>query len=611
MEAGVKRLHLSKSDFAIGRSCPTKLYYLKNKYPNTIEDDEYLELMAEGGYMIGKMAQLLYPDGITITLNHGIEAAVEETRKELLKETVILFEPVFLAGKKLVRVDVLIKNGNAVELVEVKAKSYADGDSFLTKTGTIRSEWQEYLEDVCFQTITVEESCPTLTVKPYLILVNKSRQTKIDNLACLFEIKNLTTFEEEGFRSFDVVFSGDENELRANHFLEKLHVSTEVALLKAELKLVSQEMEASLGTPITKIKPVLTKDCVKCEFWLGGDTEDDGFNECWGALAKVKPHVFDLYYAGALGGTKTPLLNELILNGKVSFYDIPDDAIKGKRGERQRVQIDCTKTNTEWFSPKLNEVMATCAYPLHFIDFETSRTAVPPYKGMRPYENIAFQWSCHTIHQAGDEPVHHEWINTEDAFPNFAFAKTLMETVGYDGTVFMWSPHENTTLKEIYNLLIAHDPTQTELIAWLDHMTKKDADEDYTMVDLNKLTVDHYFHPMMKGKTSIKAVLPAIWSSFPDLDNVHWLRDFFRLEDGERKNPYDLLPPIEIANSKEVVRDGTGAMKAYQEMMYGQYRHDKEKRALWTALLKQYCKLDTLAMVVVWEYWRNSMHTSA
>jgi hypothetical protein len=65
------------------------------------------------------------------------------------------------------------------------------------------------------------------------------------------------------------------------------------------------------------------------------------------------------------------------------------------------------------------------------------------------------------------------------------------------------------------------------------------------------------------------------------------------------------LPPIEIANSKEVVRDGTGAMKAYQEMMYGQYRHDKEKRALWTALLKQYCKLDTLAMVVVWEYWRK------
>ena len=607
----MKHPHLSKSDFSIARSCSTKLYYLKNKYPNTIEDDEYLELMAEGGYMIGKMAQLLYPEGITITLNHGIEAAIEETKKELLKESVTLFEPVFLAGKKLVRVDVLIKNGNAVELIEVKAKSYADGETFLKKDGTIYADWQKYLEDVCFQTITVEESCPTLTVKPYLMLVNKSRQTKIDNLACQFEIKNLTTFEEEGFRSFDVIFSGDENELRANHFLEKLPVSTEVALLKAELKLVSQKMEASLGVPIIKIKPVLTKDCVKCEFWLGGDTEVDGFHECWGALAKVKPHVFDLYYAGALGGTKTPLLNELILNGKVSLYDIPDDAVKGKRGERQRIQIDYTKTNSEWIDPALKSIMEACAYPLQFIDFETSRTAVPPYKGMKPYDNIAFQWSCHTIHQAGDEPVHHEWINTDDAFPNFEFAKTLMENVGYDGTVFMWSAHENTTLKEIYNLLTVVDPSQTELIKWLDHMTKKSDDEDYTMVDLNTLTIKHFFHPMMKGRTSIKYVLPAVWSSFPKLDEVHWLRDFFKLENGERKNPYELLPPLEIGQTQQVIRDGTGAMRAYQEMMYGIHRHDKDKRAQWTALLKQYCKLDTLAMVVIWEYWRNNFKSSS
>lgn len=604
----MSKKYLSKSDFKIARSCATKLYYLKNNYPNTIEDDEYLELMAEGGYMIGKMAQLLHPDGITITLNHGIEVAIEDTKKALQNESVTIFEPVFLAGKKLVRVDVLIKNGNTVELIEVKAKSYADGDSFCNKDGTIVAKWIPYLEDVCFQTITVEEACPTLTVKPYLMLVNKSRQSKIDNLACLFEIKNLTTFEEEGFRSFDVVFSGDENELRTNHFLEKLSVSPEVELLKTDLKLLSQKLEASLNTPITKIKPVLTKDCVKCEFWLGGDTEVDGFKECWGVLAKVKPHVFDLYYAGALGGTKTPLLNELILNGKVSLYDIPDDAVKGKRGERQRIQIDYTRTNSEWIDPALKPIMDACAYPLQFIDFETSRTAVPPYKGMKPYDNIAFQWSCHTIYQAGDEPVHYEWINTDDTFPNFEFARTLMQTVGYNGTVFMWSPHENTTLKEIYNLLTVVDPSQTELIKWLDYMTKKSDDEDYTMVDLNKLTLEHYFHPMMKGKTSIKCVLPAVWSSFPKLDDVNWLRDFYKLENGEIKNPYELLPLIEIGQANQVVRDGTGAMKAYQEMMYGTYRHDKEKRGQWTALLKQYCRLDTLAMVVIWEYWRVGLN---
>lgn len=599
--------YLSKSDFNIARSCPTKLYYLKNGYPNTLQDDDYLELMAEGGYVIGKIAQILHPDGIAITLENGVEAAIQDTQEHLKKETVTLFEPVFLAEKKLVRVDVLIKDGNTLELVEVKAKSYADGETFLKKDGTIYADWKKHIADVCFQTITVEESCPTLTLKPYLMLVNKSRQTKIDSLACLFDIKNLTTFGEEGFRSFDVVFSGDENELRANHFLEKLSVSTEVDLLKAELKRVSQKMAASLDAPITKIKPVLTKDCAKCEFWLDGVDGTDGFHECWGPLANVKPHVFDLYYAGDLGGRKEPLVNELILDGKVSLYDIPDDAIKGKRGERQRIQIDYTKSNSEWVDHALKPIMEACEYPLHFIDFETSRTAVPPYKGMRPYDNIAFQWSCHTIHQPDDEPVHYEWINTADAFPNFEFARTLMKTVGRDGTVFMWSPHENTTLKEIYNLLTETYPSETDLIAWLDHMTKKEDGEAYTMVDLNRLTLDHYFHPMMKGKTSIKNVLPAVWSSFPALDQVSWLRELFKVEDGKRINPYDLLPPIEIEESHQVVRDGTGAMKAYQEMMYGMCRHDKEKRAQWTALLRQYCKLDTLAMVVIWEYWRKGL----
>ena len=43
-------------------------------------------------------------------------------------------------------------------------------------------------------------------------------------------------------------------------------------------------------------------------------------------------------------------------------------------------------------------------YPLHFIDFETTISALPFHKGMRPYEAVAFQWSCHTIKKPGSEP---------------------------------------------------------------------------------------------------------------------------------------------------------------------------------------------------------------
>ena len=44
-----------------------------------------------------------------------------------------------------------------------------------------------------------------------------------------------------------------------------------------------------------------------------------------------------------------------------------------------------------------------------------------------------------------------EFLMTEPvAFPNFAFARALKKELENDqGTVFMWSPHENTILNRI------------------------------------------------------------------------------------------------------------------------------------------------------------------
>jgi hypothetical protein len=53
------------------------------------------------------------------------------------------------------------------------------------------------------------------------------------------------------------------------------------------------------------------------------------------------------------------------------------------------------------------------------------------------------------------------------------------------------------------------------------------------------------------------------------------------------------------------VHEGTGAMKAYQEMMYGVSAHDIGARSQWAQLLRQYCALDTLSMVLILEHWRR------
>ena len=56
-----------------------------------------MELLAEGGYMVGKLAQLLYP-GITI---EKIETAVEDTRSYLQQKDVCLHEATIEAGNKI------------------------------------------------------------------------------------------------------------------------------------------------------------------------------------------------------------------------------------------------------------------------------------------------------------------------------------------------------------------------------------------------------------------------------------------------------------------------------------------------------------------------------
>ena len=48
-----------------------------------------------------------------------------------------------------------------------------------------------------------------------------------------------------------------------------------------------------------------------------------------------------------------------------------------------------------------------------------------------------------------------------------------------------------------------------------------------------------------------------------------------------------------------------GAMIAYQEMMYGARRDDPAVRDAWRGLLLQYCSLDTLSMVLIFEHWRR------
>ena len=117
-------MYLTKSDFKVARTCPAKLFYKKNRYPSLLDDSPYLKFLADGGYMVEKMAKLLYEDGIEMESWGEPEKAFAEAAQIIgTRDNVVMFEPTVIHGRYSARIDVLAKEGNILKLIEVKSSS--------------------------------------------------------------------------------------------------------------------------------------------------------------------------------------------------------------------------------------------------------------------------------------------------------------------------------------------------------------------------------------------------------------------------------------------------------------------------------------------------------
>lgn len=114
---------LSKSDFKVTRTCPTKLYYRELRYPTTLQDDPYLEFLADGGFMIETLAHLHSPNGKEMPFLAVTKDAALQNASAFKDKRATLFEATFIAGELMARINILDRNGRDVSVVEVKAKS--------------------------------------------------------------------------------------------------------------------------------------------------------------------------------------------------------------------------------------------------------------------------------------------------------------------------------------------------------------------------------------------------------------------------------------------------------------------------------------------------------
>ena len=609
---------LSKSDFKTACNCTTKLYYKKKGFKRSNEGNDYLQFLADGGHQVGKLATMQFPDGIDINTGNDHKEAKKQTALYLKKEYITLFEPYIESDQKLIRIDILNKKGNHYQLIEVKSKSYnSKEDPKAQKKGL-----KEYIYDLAYQYLVLHEYLAQkdepFTITPYLYLPDKSKRSKTEGMNSLFKLRE-EEFSGKTFRA--VAVDIDENykkDIEKEDLLVLVDLYDEVIELQEEIKQRSAAFLKSLNPVLINEQAKLNKDCFSCEYNVANEEfKDSGVELCWKGKDDPEHSIIDLYYAGSLGKKSLGienLVDHLIEANKLSMYDIPEEFIgDGSRGQRQRIQLEFTEREQEYFSDDMSEELQW-TYPLHFIDFETATAALPYHKGMNPYEAVAFQWSCHTIREPGSEPEHFEWINLNQKFPNFDFARALMDCIGTEGTVLMWATHENTILRNVFNQMEKYNIEDDVLKDWLKGIVKFGKEDKTRLIDMNRFTLEHYFHPKMKGKTSIKKVLPAVLYENNSTRISRWLKEFdskFSLlneKDGIITDPYAQLPPLDIFDQGEkYLKDGGGAMAAYQDILFGLRKNDAKSLKAYEKGLLNYCKLDTLAMVIIWEHWKTSL----
>ena len=326
----------------------------------------------------------------------------------------------------------------------------------------------------------------------------------------------------------------------------------------------------------------------------------------------------------------------------------PDD-IKVKDGgetltvsERQWMQAHGIPADEDrggyWLAEAhMRREMATWRYPFHFIDFETSAVAIPFHRGMRPYEQVAFQFSHHVMHADGRVEHRGEFLLAEPGvFPNFAFARALQAALsGDDGTVFMWSPHENTILNRIAIQLDEAAEPPADAQALRDFVLSLTKTGSRPMYDLCNLAKEAYFHVATKGSVSIKKVLPAMLASSPWL-RQQYAQPIYGAQGGMSSrnykdftwcpsdangsavlDPYELLRPAgadmlgeAVLSAQDpdemVIAEGGAAATAYARLQF-ESLSAQARDQIRHALLR-YCELDTLAMVMVVQGWQREIY---
>ncbi|NWF66740.1 MAG: DUF2779 domain-containing protein, partial [Campylobacterales bacterium] len=261
-------------------------------------------------------------------------------------------------------------------------------------------------------------------------------------------------------------------------------------------------------------------------------------------------------------------------DGILKIEDIPNDIPFTKNASFQIKHHKSQQTYIDKIAIK--EFIKSVKYPINFFDFETFQNSIPRFKYQKPFEQIPFQYSLHILHEDGTI-IHKEFLGDEFSDPRVELIFQMVEDITKSGTIMAFNQSfEKTQIKNLANYfkkLVEHSNFRfegklnmsDELLRLLDRF-----------IDLAyPFQSKAYYHPNFHGGYSIKTILPVLFPEDKELD-------------------YKNLN----------IQHGGIAMESFSNLYL---IDDKSKREKIKNDLLEYCKLDTWAMVKIWEFLNKAI----
>lgn len=244
---------------------------------------------------------------------------------------------------------------------------------------------------------------------------------------------------------------------------------------------------------------------------------------------------------------------QLLDQGIVDIKDVPSAF---PLNAKQQKIVEVAKAGKPFIDPKsIKREFEHFEYPLYFLDYETYLSAIPLFDGYHPQQQMVFQYSLHKMESLDGEVIHTEHLSITKDDPSMSLVENLIKDIGDSGTVFVW----NKTFEVCRNKELAKiHPDHADFFEKLNERI-------YDLGDF--INYGMYIHPGFKGSWSIKNVLPV------------------------------MVP--ELSYSDMEIGKGDQAMMTWWQLINNELPTDAVEKTK-TALL-EYCRLDTLAMVKIFE----------